>query len=663
MILDEIIVHDFGLYAGRQKILLTPPEPQRPIILIGGLNGHGKTTILDALQLCLYGKFASISNRNDLSYHEYLSRCICRSSLTKEASVEIAFRHTADGKENHYRLHRSWRIRNNVCREHFEVLKNRRREDALAENWMSYVEDLMPANISSLFLFDGEQVESYASPEKSSRLIGTAIRNLLGLDVVDQLEKDLIVYSRRKRAEDKSDPKNHEIEEQELALKELRTKFSNIKQDQAALKTKHLDPTHRTLRAVDKNFRELGGELYDQRDEIENKLSTANKVVEEQAERLRKFAVDALPLVLVRDLLKSIHARDKEEVKTIRSQQVATILESRDNAVIKEMQLQGVESKTINNLQAFLIADRNEYYRQGDRETVLNLTPDVRAELDVLLRFGLDELIGEVIQRLKTSSDAVRAAEDARLNFLSIPNDDAISEIMERRDALFKSIKSMEHQYSVLEEELNKLGRECERREKSLLQAIESEITKEGERQDRARILRHSARVRVVIESFRKTVINQHIQNLSYLVLESYQQLLRKNSLVTHLEINPDTFGLTLFSHDGKVLGTERLSAGERQLLAVALLWGLAKASGRALPTAIDTPLGRLDADHRKLLVERYFPFASHQVILLSTDEEICGKYFEALAPCVGRNYVLNYDELTGITTVTEGYFDQLEAA
>lgn len=663
MILDELIVHDFGLYAGRQRILLTPPEPHRPIILIGGLNGHGKTTILDALQLCLYGKFASISNRNDLSYHEYLSRCICRSSLTKEASVEIAFRHTADGKENHYRLYRSWRIRNNTCREHFEVLKNRRREYALAENWMSYIEDLMPANISRLFLFDGEQVESYASPEKSSRLIGTAIRNLLGLDVVDQLEKDLIVYSRRKRAEDKSDPKTHEIEEQELVLKELRIKIANLKQEQAALKTKHLDPTRKTLCAVDKNFRELGGELYNQRIEIENKLASANEVVEDQAESLRKFAVDGLPLVLVRDLLKSLHAHDKEEVKTLRSKQIATILESRDNAVIKEMQLQGVESKTIKNLQDFLITDRNEHHRHGERETVLNLTPDVRAELDVLLRHGLDELIGEVVQGLETSSEAVKTADDARLKFLSIPNDDAISEIMERRDILLKSIKSMEHQYAVMEEEFNNLGRECERREKTLLQVIESEITEEGEHQDRARILRHSARVRSVIESFRKTVINQHIRNLSYLVLESYQQLLRKNSLVTHLEIDPDTFSLTLFTRDGKVLGTERLSAGERQLLAVALLWGLAKASGRALPTAIDTPLGRLDADHRKLLVERYFPFASHQVILLSTDEEICGRYFQTLAPCVGRNYVLKYDESAGITTVTEGYFDQLEAA
>jgi DNA sulfur modification protein DndD len=52
-------------------------------------------------------------------------------------------------------------------------------------------------------------------------------------------------------------------------------------------------------------------------------------------------------------------------------------------------------------------------------------------------------------------------------------------------------------------------------------------------------------------------------------------------------------------------------------------LRGLAKASGRPLPTIIDTPLGRLDSTRRRHLLERYFPVASHQVILLSTDEEI----------------------------------------
>ena len=139
--------------------------------------------------------------------------------------------------------------------------------------------------------------------------------------------------------------------------------------------------------------------------------------------------------------------------------------------------------------------------------------------------------------------------------------------------------------------------------------------------------------------------------------------MLRKSALVTRLSIDPSTLSLTLYGRDGNVLGAERLSAGERQLLAIALLWGLAKASGRPLPTAIDTPLGRLDSGHRMHLVERYLPFASHQVLLLSTDEEIAGEYLEKLNPWIGRTYQLSYDDEAGETHIRPGYFKAREAA
>jgi DNA sulfur modification protein DndD len=103
----------------------------------------------------------------------------------------------------------------------------------------------------------------------------------------------------------------------------------------------------------------------------------------------------------------------------------------------------------------------------------------------------------------------------------------------------------------------------------------------------------------------------------------------------------------------------DRLSAGERQLLATSLLWGLARASGRPMPTLIDTPLGRLDSSHRQHLVKRYFPRASHQVLLLSTDEEIVGDYFRVLRPYITRFYHLVHDEKNDSTTVTAGYFPE----
>ena len=89
----------------------------------------------------------------------------------------------------------------------------------------------------------------------------------------------------------------------------------------------------------------------------------------------------------------------------------------------------------------------------------------------------------------------------------------------------------------------------------------------------------------------------------------------------------------------------------------MALLWGLARFSGRSLPTVIDTPLGRLDSSHRTNLVQRYFPNASHQVILLSTDEELNETYYPMLKHAVGRTYLIEYDEKTRSSRVKNEFF------
>src|SRR6056297_3657611 len=106
MIIDELTLHDFGIYGGRQTIQLTPPSPEQPVILFGGLNGGGKTTLLDALQLVLFGPFAKCSNRNGLSYQKFLANCIHRAPGVREAAIELSFRHTLEGNEAEYRLHR-----------------------------------------------------------------------------------------------------------------------------------------------------------------------------------------------------------------------------------------------------------------------------------------------------------------------------------------------------------------------------------------------------------------------------------------------------------------------------------------------------------------------------------------------------------------------------
>lgn len=663
MILDEIVLHNFGLYQGTQRVELTPPDANKPIILIGGLNGGGKTTFLDALQLVLFGPHAKCSNRGSFAYTEYLSRCIHRKAGTTEAGVEIRFRHTVEGIEERYHLRRYWTINSNGCKERFEVIKNGLVEPTLADNWATQVEEFFPANIAHLFLFDGEKVEAYASQIESSSLIGAAIQNLLGLDMVDQLDKDLLVYERRKRSEDKDASRDTEITSAQDAVRDLRVRIDALKQERASLQTHRIDKKLHSLRKVEEQYRKIGGTLYDQKEAIESKwLSSIQEVKDGEAE-LRDFAAGAAPLLLVRALLEKAELRDQSEEECRRAREVEGVLEDRDQAVLKHLREKMAERNMLDELEAFFNTDRAERQALGNKDTILNLTPETRHDLHTLLRGEMEQL-GENAENLISRQRLRRRSEEqARVEHESVPNSDTVEELVKQYEQLRSEVAELKAIYAAMGQDIERQQRELERRETALTRLLEVDAKERGRRDDRSRILRHSVKVRDTLSSFRHAVIGRHVRRIEQLVLESYQQLLRKDGLVTRLSIDPKDYALTLYGRDEETLSAERLSAGERQLLAIALLWGLAKASGRPLPTAIDTPLGRLDSVHRMHLIERYLPFASHQILLLSTDEEIAGEYHKRLRQWIGHTYKLSYDDETGATQISAGYLPSKEAA
>ena len=163
--------------------------------------------------------------------------------------------------------------------------------------------------------------------------------------------------------------------------------------------------------------------------------------------------------------------------------------------------------------------------------------------------------------------------------------------------------------------------------------------------------------VQSVLSAYTTQLTQAKIATLGDAIVEGFNQFSHKPDRIRRVELNPETFAVTLYdTHDHPLL-KEELSAGEKQIYTTALLWALAKTSGKALPMVLDTPLGRLDSSHRQLLVERYFPYASHQVVLLSTDTEVDEDLHSLLEPYISHRFHLAYQQAEGLTTIKEGYF------
>src|SRR5262249_35616370 len=169
-----------------------------PIVLFGGINGGGKTTLFDAIQLALYGPRARCSKRSSLSYEDFLRESVHHGvPETDGAGVALSFRYATDSQDHRYEVRRSWKVADGRFRETLSVYQDGLYSTALSGNWPQLVEELIPLEISQLFFFDGEKIRALAEDSSSSAALGAAVKALLGLDLVERLIADAAVLQTR----------------------------------------------------------------------------------------------------------------------------------------------------------------------------------------------------------------------------------------------------------------------------------------------------------------------------------------------------------------------------------------------------------------------------------------------------------------------------------
>jgi DNA sulfur modification protein DndD len=333
MILDSIRLENFGAYGGLQEAVLTPAAGQS-VILFGGMNGGGKTTLLDALQLALYGSKAKVSNRGRMGYRDYLAECIHRSGDPGEgAGITLRFRRMIEGETRHFEVDRSWRLGVKGIEETVRVLRDGRPDETLTAHWDEVIEAYLPVSISNLFFFDGEQIKELAEGRNAAAILGTAIRSLLGLDLVDRLEADLRVFERKKRQEG-LDPEAA----RQLAIAQAELQEIDRLWEQASLEigrvTNEAGRLGKDLREREDRFRQEGGELYLKRRDLEADLAKLEAAKRAEEDALRELAAGPLPLLLIDGLLGEVETQARHETRVRHNRLLVDAMEERDALIL-----------------------------------------------------------------------------------------------------------------------------------------------------------------------------------------------------------------------------------------------------------------------------------------------------------------------------------------
>lgn len=655
MIIDQLILHDFGVYRGRHEIDLSPAAPDKPIILIGARNGRGKTTMLDAINLVLFGQRARLSNRKpNTAWDKYLRESINRKA-TGGALVGMRFVVEDDFETRVYEIARSWEVVGKSVKEYFNVSINGVEDRLLGEDWDEHVEGILPLEIASLNFFDGEKIDQLADPGQSRQVIDAAIRGLLGLGVLERLESDLRLFVKRKQELAIGTEVSSEMSGLEEEIATLEDRRSRLTLEAAQFKSQ-LDRSAEILRRLEEKARSMGSDKWEMRASLEaesRELSTERASLEAE---LHHLAEGVAPLALVRNLLERTAVQAESDEQIHLSRLLLKEIERRDSKLLSELPAQVATS-----VADVLSRDRAIREKIASQTTVHGSLSNVKTMVETSMR-DLDSLgsPSEILDNLTVLDSRIN---DVDRQLLAVPSEGQLGPILEELGRERSQAEHLKQQFDGVNVEIEHISTTLERQNTNLDRARTAEADKhKGELEDQ-RSREYAQRALETVSKLLESTVERNLRNIERSILDRFHQLIGKKNLVTAVKIGAETLEMSVSTGDNEDLPIERLSAGERQLLATAALWGLSTVAGRSIPLVVDTPLGRLDGDHRVNLATNYFPHAAKQVVILSTDSEFTLDLYEKMKHAVGREYTLQFRDENEASEVLPGYFAEVAGA
>lgn len=630
----------------------------KSIFLIGGMNGAGKTSVMEAVNICLYG-----------AKQDFIFKYINRKELAKGnayASFELVIE-TEELEE--IQVKRTWTAgtvdspKPKDLEEKLVVIKDGKRVSVQNKDmWQDYINAMIPKSITQFFFFDGEKIQEIAADDHSEVRLKFSLEAALGIQYISRLSNDVLHLKQDERknfveiSDEDIDFKESELKREKAKLSKKQQEKDEVQSELNQFKTEYEDAKSRFLAAF--NAEPESADETKQRERKKIQLASKKGQLDNQ---IKSIIDKHLPWALAGKLFEPL----KEQIDKERNAQASKAISSQAIQLAQDIvsavdkpepiyssplngdQRKELEKRVLSVLKEEQSDSTNTFLNLSDRDIakVLNKMEEIEQSEILSLKDFLSE----------------RNEMDQELNLLDGASLGSSSDTEKQLfDELQQQMESCQNQIGRLTVKLQNLSEEVlniENRIKDIELELGKLYDKHNMSKEKVDFIKECDAIANLLNTFTIRLRKNKIHVLQEKTFEMYKLLSSKSGLIKDLEIDEKTYEIMIRDRNGHEMKKSGLSAGEKEIFAVSLLWGLAQTSQLNLPIIIDTPLSRLDSIHRDNIVNNYFPNAAGQVIILSTDTEIDNNYFKTLETHLSGAGKLEFSQMNELTTFKEGYF------
>ena len=688
MYISQIILRDWKAY---ETAVFDFPAPtqEKNLVLIGAPNGYGKTSLFEAIVLGMFGQdglsliassplSGTDEGRLNTSYKKFLEKSLHKVAKERgrtSCSVKLIF--VEDNGET-LEIQRIWHFNDEgIYRpqdEEVQIFEGSTRKAIGPDKYSSedrtewfskYItEKLLPFTLAHFFMFDGEQVSLLAEREKSVQ-VRSGIEGLLGIPMLKQLADDLRKYAEHRRREtpNVSDKTIKKLEDERHQLEsdyEKKTKRRDeIEPARASLKKKQTILI-KELASYGAGSQALLQEQYEQ-------IKKYEQTIERDQEKLEELMLKELALALSGTRLRqsSKERLSSEDIlerwengKNQGDQNLENFIDAVNSGIqdinpkLDDEQCASI-LKNVRNAWTKLWYPPPENCAKEYLHSYLNRNERLKAieqleELDQLSSREITELLANLS---RSESDLMHLKDEVRRIENVAPEVDKkreeLNEINTEIEGFDKEIGALDREIESLDGQINSKHQELARMSSKIDQAAPS-----------TRRATQAEQVALMIKDIVSKAVPSQINAIADAMTKAHRLMVHKKDLVERIDIDEDC-NVRLLDANGEDLREYDLSAGEKQIFTQALISAISSVSGRGFPMIVDTPLGRLDVEHRKGVL-KHLAQKKHQVILLSTNTEVVGEYLQGIDSNVQKKYLIEFEQIGNIgqSSVRPGYFE-----